>query len=74
MIPLHRRLCAPGWSENPTGCKHFGVDPDGAYCGHPRSLAISAGYGADTNRMSREGLCTHGSTGNYELWEAGDGK
>ena len=39
-------------------CKHWGADPDGAYCGHPKAFEISSGYGASLNRMNVENLCT----------------
>jgi hypothetical protein len=66
-----RKECTPTWDGNPSGCKYFGADPDGAYCGHPSSLAIT-GFGCSPNRMSIEGLCTHGSKGLHELWEPAD--
>lgn len=70
---MSRKVCGPGWDKSINGCKYFGADPDGAYCGHPNSLAVSAGFGCSPNRMSREGLCTHGDKGNHELWEAANG-
>ena len=61
--------CRPIWDGNPVGCRFFGADPDGAYCGHPQSLAISM-FGVGPNRMSTElKLCTHGDAGKHELWE-----
>lgn len=68
-----KKRCYPAWSGEPGSCKHFGADPDGDYCGHPESLKIT-GFGLSTNAMSREGLCTHGEKGKYELWEAPDDK
>lgn len=67
-----RKLCGPAWDKSITGCKHFGADPDGAYCGHPKSMEISNGFGAHPNRMSTEGHCTHGDNGKHELWEKPD--
>lgn len=61
--------CRPTWDGNPKGCKHFCADPDGDYCGHLESLKRT-GFGYSTGRMSREGLCTHGDKGAYELWES----
>lgn len=63
------RECEPAWSGSPAACKYFGADPDGAYCGHPRSLAITS-FGRSPNAMSLDGICTHGDHGKYELWEA----
>lgn len=69
MTALSKKECRPGWQEDANGCRHFGCDPDGDYCGHPQSLAIT-GFGLSTNAMSREGICTHGDAGKHELWEA----
>lgn len=62
------RSCSPAWGDNPNGCKFFGADPDGDYCGHPKSLAIT-GFGLSTSAMGREGLCNFGKR---ELWEPKD--
>jgi hypothetical protein len=64
-----KKQCQPAWGECPGACRYFGADPDGDYCGHPKSFEISPTFGASTNRMSREGLCTHGDKGEYQLWE-----
>lgn len=61
--------CSPTWDKNnPKGCRFFGADPDGDYCGHKESLKRT-GFGLSTNAMGRLGLCTHGDKGEYQLWE-----
>lgn len=63
------KKCYPTWDKSESyGCRHFGVDPDGSFCGHPKSFEVTA-FGLSPNAMSREGLCTHGDEGLYELWE-----
>ena len=65
-----KKKCYPAWDESePMACRYFGADPDGDYCRHPKSFEVSNGFGRSTNAMSREGLCTHGEKGKYELWE-----
>ena len=64
---MAKKECSPGWSGYEGGCKYFGWDPDGDYCGHPASLEIT-GFGLSTNAMSRRGLCTHGENGKHQLW------
>ena len=65
---LGKRQCDGIWG-NLNGCKYFGADPDGAYCGHPKSLEISMGFGKSPNAMHRLGLC---SPPDLVLWERGD--
>lgn len=39
-------------------CKSSAADPDGAYCGHPKSIEASAGYGQGiTLARSDRGVC-----------------
>jgi hypothetical protein len=47
-------------------CKHRGVDPDGAFCGHPDALAKSCGFGlAPGSARDDTGPCGPDGT----LWE-----
>lgn len=39
-------------------CKFHTFDMDGAYCAHPKSYEVAPIFGASTNRMIAEGLCT----------------
>lgn len=68
-----KKECQPLWAGFKHGCKHFGADPDGDYCGHEESFAVTS-FGLSTRAMSRQKLCTHGDNGKYELWEADDEK
>lgn len=44
--------------KNCTGCKFAGSDPDGGYCGHEKSLAVSAGFGRSWAAARRdESIC-----------------
>lgn len=45
-------MCAQGV------CKWHAFDMDSAYCTHPESFRIAPVFGASTNRMIKEGLCT----------------
>ena len=47
-------------------CKHAGADPDGPYCGHPKSFEKTM-FGCGFQRMHDEGLCTNDAK---ELFEA----
>lgn len=38
-------------------CKHAASDPDGVYCAHKESLAVSAGYGRSIG-YARESICS----------------
>lgn len=64
------RACKPTWSDQPGACVYFGADPDGAYCGHPESLAVSAGFGCSIQRMVIENRCCESN--DYKLWKGKD--
>lgn len=42
-------------------CKWRTYDMEGVYCAHPKSFEVAPLYGASTNRMTAEGLCTKAS-------------
>lgn len=51
------------WTESYAMCEHgvckwHAFDMDGAYCTHAESFRIAPTFGASTNRMISEGLCT----------------
>lgn len=59
------KQCEGCWTRAKNPCRFFGADPDGDYCGHPKSLKVTS-FGLSTNAMHRQGLCTFNVR---ELWE-----
>ncbi len=39
------------------GCKHFGVEPDDAFCAHPEAMKRSQGFGLSLSGMGIRTLC-----------------
>jgi hypothetical protein len=61
---MDKRQCYRGDTDG--GCKHWGADMDGCYCGHPLSLQETS-FGRSTNDFTRPGRpCGP----DLKLWEA----
>ena len=50
-------------------CKYLGADPDGAYCGHPKSLEASHGFGLAIPDSFARTLGTICPKPSFPLWE-----